>query len=72
MGSTLRSHCLLKHIIEWKKWRKDEYEGVISYWITLMKREDSGNWKMKHQIALSGELVLEEPVDLSWGRLQDK
>jgi hypothetical protein len=32
--------------------------------MTLRKREDNGNGKRKHQIALCGELALEEAVDL--------
>jgi hypothetical protein len=28
---------------EGKKWQKDEEEGVSSYWMTLRKREDTGN-----------------------------
>jgi hypothetical protein len=30
----------------------------------LRKRENIGNWKRKHQIALCGELALEEAMDL--------
>jgi hypothetical protein len=31
----------------------------------LREREDTGNWKRNHYIALSGELALEEATDLS-------
>jgi hypothetical protein len=33
--------------------------------MSLIKREDNGNGKRKHQIVLCGELALEEAVDLS-------
>jgi hypothetical protein len=33
--------------------------------MTLRKRKDNGNVKKKHQIALCGELALEEAADLS-------
>jgi hypothetical protein len=59
----LRSKCLLKHVIEEKmkgmmqvrKTRKKK---------TLRKREDTGNWRRKHHIALYGEFSLEEALDL--------
>jgi len=41
-----------------------EEEDVNSYWVTFTKRKDTGNWKRKHYIALSGELTLEEAMDL--------
>jgi hypothetical protein len=31
----------------------------------LRKGEDNGNWKRKHQIALCGDVTLEEAMDLS-------
>jgi hypothetical protein len=43
----------------------DEEEDVSSYWAILREREDTGNWKRKHYVALCGELVLEEAMDLS-------
>jgi hypothetical protein len=48
----------------WKGW-EDEEEDVNSYCMTLRKREDPGNLQTKNYIALSGELALEEAVDLS-------
>jgi hypothetical protein len=30
------------------EWREDEEVDVSSYWITLRKREDTGNEKRKH------------------------
>jgi hypothetical protein len=33
--------------------------------MALRKREDTGNCKRKHYIALCGELVLEEAADMS-------
>jgi hypothetical protein len=38
--------------------------------MTLRKRKDIGNWKRKHKIALSGELISEKALDLSSDRLQ--
>jgi hypothetical protein len=49
-------------------WEDDE-EDVSSYWKIKEKRECVGVWKKKHYIALSGELVLEEAMDLLQGRL---
>jgi hypothetical protein len=48
IGSILRRNCLLKHAIEGKLEGRiemvgDEEEGVSSYWMTLRKREDTGN-----------------------------
>jgi hypothetical protein len=45
----LHRNWLLKYVIEGKikvteRWGKD----VRNYWITLRKREDTGNWKSKH------------------------
>jgi hypothetical protein len=40
IGHNLHRNCLLKHVIEGKE---DEEEDVSSYWMTLMKREDTGN-----------------------------
>ena len=31
-----------------KKWRADDEEEVNSYWMTLRKRVDTGNWKRKY------------------------
>jgi hypothetical protein len=36
-------------------------KDISSYWMTLRKkREDTEKWKRKHQIALGGELALED------------
>jgi hypothetical protein len=51
--------------MEWRNWREDDEKEVSSYWMNLRKKENTGNWKKKHQIALCGELALEEIVDLS-------
>jgi hypothetical protein len=50
----------------------DEEEDVSSNLMTLMKRENIGIWKRKHYIALCGELVLEEAMDLSQFRLYNE
>ena len=54
---------------EWKWW-EDEEEDLSSYWMTLMKRKDTGNWTREHHIALCGEFSLEEALDLAEDRLQ--
>ena len=41
------------------RWWEDKKEDVSSYWLTLRKLEDAGNWKRKHKIALYEELALE-------------
>jgi hypothetical protein len=51
--------------------REDERESVSSYWMTLRKRKNTGNWKRKHWLPLSGERALEEPMDLLQDRLFD-
>jgi hypothetical protein len=47
----LLTNCLLKQVAEGKpegeKWRGDEEENVSSYWMTLRKKEVTGNWKRK-------------------------
>jgi hypothetical protein len=50
--------CLIKHIIERKKGREEEEDNISSYWIFSRNREDTGNCKSKHWIALCRELVL--------------
>jgi hypothetical protein len=44
----LRKNCCLKRVIEGKKegrkeGRKDKEEDISSYWMTLRKRDDTGN-----------------------------
>jgi len=41
--------------------RRGKY--VSSYWMTLRKREDTGNRKRKYYIAHCGELALEDSMD---------
>ena len=70
MGHILRRNCLLKHVIEGSIEGRMEVMGrrgrnVSSYWMTLRKREGTGNGKRKHQIALCGELAMEGATDLS-------
>jgi hypothetical protein len=43
---------------------------ISRYGTSLRKREDSANWKRKHQILPCGEVTLEKTADLSWGRLR--
>jgi len=43
IGHTLRSNYCLIHVIEIYKEQEDEEEDVSSYWITLKKRDDTGN-----------------------------
>jgi hypothetical protein len=58
----LHTNCII--VTEGKiggyKWWEEEKEDVSSYWMTLRKREDKGNWKWKHYIALCWEFVLEK------------
>jgi hypothetical protein len=49
---------------EGQKLQEDEEEGVSSYWMTLVKRENARNWNREHKIALCAEISLEEAVDL--------
>jgi len=55
----------------WKR-RKDEEEDVSRYWMALRKRAFPGKWKRKLLIVLSGELVVEEAMNLSQDRLRNK
>jgi hypothetical protein len=48
----LRRNFLLKHVIEGNLEGRIEMTGrwgrkLSSYWMTLRKREDTGNWKRK-------------------------
>jgi len=51
IGHILHNKCLLKHVIEGKGegriWGEDEEEDVSSYWIMLIKSDDTVNWKRK-------------------------
>ena len=49
-----------------------EEEDVSSYWMTLTKQMDTGNWNRKRYIALCGELALEEAVNMSYDRLRNE
>ena len=41
--------------------------------MTVMKSEDTGNWKRKHKIPHCGEQTLEEAMDLSeWTQICDQ
>jgi hypothetical protein len=53
LATPLGRNCLIKHIIEGKveeriKVMEDEVADVSCYWMTLRKREDTGDWKRKH------------------------
>jgi hypothetical protein len=50
--------------MEWYKWREDEEEDVINYWMTLEKREITGIRRTSDYIAF-WELAIEEAMDLS-------
>jgi hypothetical protein len=43
----LSRNCLLKHVTLIKRGREHKEEDVSSYWMTLRKRDDAGNWKRK-------------------------
>jgi hypothetical protein len=57
---------------EWWKGREDGEEVVRSYRINLRKSDGTGLWKRKHQIALSGEVALEETMEQSQCRLRSE
>ena len=53
IGHILCRNCLLKHAIEGEiegrmEMKEDEEEDVSSYYMTLRKREDTGNGKRKY------------------------
>jgi hypothetical protein len=66
-----RRGCLVTNVTEGKIEGRIEVTGIRGRklkqlnWMNLRKREDTGNLKRKHQIALSRELALEEAVGLS-------
>jgi hypothetical protein len=70
IGHIFRRYSLLKHVIEGKIEGRMEVTGrrgrrrkqLVD---DLKKRGYTGNWKRKHNIAFSGELALEETMDLS-------
>ena len=51
-------------------WLEDAGEDVSGYWMTLRRKEDTGNWKRKQSFELCGELISEEDRDLSLDILQ--
>jgi hypothetical protein len=57
-------HAIEEKIEEMIQLRQDNEEDVSSYWMILRKREDTGILKRKHQSELSGELNLEQSMDL--------
>jgi hypothetical protein len=65
IGQIMRRDCLLKHVIEGKLEGRVEVIGKEGRRRKqLRKREDAGNGKSKHQVALRGELTLEDVMDL--------
>jgi hypothetical protein len=61
----LRKNCLLQYVTEGKiEWTRRGDKDLNSCWITLNKTEVSGILKRK-QFKLSGELALEDVIDLS-------
>ena len=52
-----------------KYWQEDEEEDVRSYWMTLRTGEDILIWRRRLCIALCGDIVLEEALDLSSDRI---
>jgi hypothetical protein len=69
-GHTLRRNCLLKCVTEGKierTGRRGRKRKQVFHDPTEKSRE-TGNWKRKHLIALSGDLVLEEAMELSVAR----
>ena len=80
LNDTLRRNCTLKHVVERKKERKKERkegredgeEVVSSYCVTLRKIKVLEIEKRKHQIALYGELILEEIMASKQDRLRNE
>ena len=73
IGYILRNNRLLKHIIEEREegW-EDQEEDVKSCWITLRKREDTGNWKEEALDGTYRKMALEKDIDLSQDRVVDE
>jgi len=40
--------------------------------MTLREGENAGNWKIKNETALCGELALQEAKDLSYDRIRNE
>ena len=67
IGHILRRNCLLKCVTEGtieRTGRRGRKRKQLFHDHTEKSR-DAGNWKRKHLIALSGDLVLEEAMELS-------
>jgi hypothetical protein len=71
IGHISRRNCLLKQVIEGKRWnwQKDEEEDIRNYWMTLRKGKDTFTWRRKLHIALCGGIVLKEALNLSSDRI---
>jgi hypothetical protein len=69
-GQILRGYLHLEHVTERKVSGKDRSDGKTRTDQTgcSAKRENAGNFKRMHQIALRTELALEEATDLSLDR----
>ena len=65
-------YYLLKRVIQQKTGWVDEEENVSCPCMTLRKTEETGIWKRKHYNTLSGELTLEQVMDLFQDRLQNE
>jgi hypothetical protein len=52
-------------------YRNDGKTKKKKYWITLRKRENTGNREGRHYIALCEEVVLEQTMELSLCRLRE-
>jgi hypothetical protein len=48
----------------WQEDNEEKEEDNSHFGMKLRRWEDTGNWKRKHYIALSGEFTLEEAMDL--------
>jgi len=63
IGDNLGKNCFLKHEekMEGTGRRGRRRKQLLD---DIKGREDTGNWKSKHYISLSGELALEVALDL--------
>ena len=61
IGHTFHGKCLPNTLLRKKGWECVE-EDVSSYWMTLSKRECTGNWKRQHGMALWRTRCKERPL----------
>lgn len=50
--------------------REDDKEDLNSCWMTLREKEDTGIWNRTLKIALSGQLALQQTMDMFEDRVR--